>query len=183
MIRLLVDEAGDIKIEERPVATTDVETSFALTPPAASSHNVVRFDDRPIDRSEEFLYHKTTDRSTYEEAIARRVEIDHAHDRDSTYDVLLWNSLGQVTETTRGNLVIEQDGRLLTPPVGAGLLPGTFRQYLLDHGAINEADITQSAVLAASNVYVINSVTGWVRVTIDPESVTEKTTSDRKPVG
>ena len=177
IIRLLVDESGDSKIEEQPIAPTDVERSFGLTPPTTLTDAVIRFDDRPVDRSEEFLYHKTTDRSTYEEAIARRVEIDQAYGQDATYDVLLWNSFGQITETTRGNIVIEQNERLLTPPMSAGLLPGTFRHYLLGHGAITESELTLAAVLQASNVYVINSVRGWVRVTIDPTSVPQEMTS------
>ena len=79
---------------------------------------VVVFDTRPIDRGDEFLRHKTTRRDRYDEARERFPE---------AYDVLLWNRLGQLCESTIANLVVEIDNEYRTPPVEAGLLPGTMR--------------------------------------------------------
>ena len=83
---------------------------------------VVVFDTRPIDRGDEFLRHKTTRRDRYDEARERFPE---------AYDVLLWNRLGQLCESTIANLVVEIDNEYRTPPVEAGLLPGTMRAELL----------------------------------------------------
>ena len=57
--------------------------------------------------------------------------------------------------------MVERDGKLLTPPVQCGLLPGTFRAYLLDRGALVEEPITIEDLKQASRVYVINSVRKW----------------------
>ena len=56
----------------------------------------VRFAPHPIDPSDVFLFHKTTNRAVYERA--RRPDCD---------DVILWNPAGEVTETTIANLVVE----------------------------------------------------------------------------
>ncbi|MFM8007271.1 MAG: aminotransferase class IV, partial [Dolichospermum sp.] len=72
----------------------------------------------PIDSSNIFLYHKTTNRQVYEIAKASFPDCD---------DVLLWNERGEITETCIGNIVVDLNGELLTPPVQCGLLAGTFR--------------------------------------------------------
>ena len=41
-----------------------------------------------------------------------------------------------MTEGTVHNLVIDKDGRLVTPPLNSGLLPGTLRQELLARGVL-----------------------------------------------
>ncbi|HAQ22091.1 MAG TPA: aminotransferase, partial [Acidimicrobiaceae bacterium] len=57
----------------------------------------------PVPSSHEFLYHKTTIREVYDDARARF---------PGAPDVLLFNEVGELTETTIGNLVIELDGAL-----------------------------------------------------------------------
>ena len=39
-------------------------------------------------------------------------------------DVLLFNEKGEVTESTIANMAVEIEGKLCTPPVQCGLLPG-----------------------------------------------------------
>ena len=119
------------------------------------------FDTRPIDRGDEFLRHKTTRRDRYDEARERFPE---------AYDVLLWNRLGQLCESTIANLVVEIDNEYRTPPVEAGLLPGTMRAELLDRGDIVEAMVTYDDLREADRVWLINSVRGWVEIEIDHAS-------------
>ena len=71
----------------------------------------------PIDAADVFLYHKTTHRAVYAAAQAGCREGD---------DVLLYNRLGEVTETTLGNIVVRRGKDLWTPPVTCGLLAGTY---------------------------------------------------------
>ena len=47
------------------------------------------------------------------------------------FDVLLWNEDGELTEFTNGNIVLEIDGTLWTPPIDSGLLAGTYRERLI----------------------------------------------------
>ena len=78
--------------------------------------------------------------------------------------MLLWNERGELTEFTRGNLVVEIDGRRLTPPVSSGLLPGVLRAELLEAGEIEEAVLRREDLGRASRLALINSVRGWIDV-------------------
>lgn len=112
----------------------------------------VCLDTEPIDQRDEFLYHKTTKRDRYEQARARTVGYD---------DTILWNDNFEVTETTIGNLVVSIGGKLLTPPIRSGLLPGTMRAELLANGTIEEAVISIDELRTADEIFMINSVQGW----------------------
>jgi para-aminobenzoate synthetase/4-amino-4-deoxychorismate lyase len=106
----------------------------------------------PVDSANAFLYHKTTHRQVYEAARAACPDCD---------DVLLWNERGEITETCIANVVVELEGELFTPPVQCGLLPGTFRAWLLDQGKMRERVITIEALKQSECIYLINSVRKW----------------------
>ncbi len=108
----------------------------------------------PVDRESVFLYHKTTRREVYERARALRPDADA---------VVLWNREGEVTEATESNIVIVREGIKVTPPVECGLLPGIMRAALLASGEIVEARITREDLREASEVWLINSVRGWMK--------------------
>ena len=78
------------------------------------------------------------------------------------FDILLWNERGEVTEFTRGNVVISLDGKLLTPSLTSGLLPGVLRAELLDQRIISEALVHRGDLAQAEDVWFINSVRGWL---------------------
>lgn len=145
-LRLLVDRKGRIRIETSPNPG-----------PASSRQIIVGVDWQPIDRNDPFLYHKTTNRRTYEEARARNRDTD---------DVILVNQEGRVTETTIANLAVELEGVWWTPPVSDGLLPGTFRAELLAGGGLTERSMTVSDLKEATSVARVNSVRGWEPVEI-----------------
>jgi para-aminobenzoate synthetase/4-amino-4-deoxychorismate lyase len=110
---------------------------------------------QPIDSNNIFLYHKTTDRSVYDNSRKEFPGYD---------DVLLSNERGELTEFTIGNLVVEMDGELFTPPVSCGLLPGTFRGHLLETGQVKERIILLEEIDACSNIFLVNSVRKWQKV-------------------
>ncbi|HOP41535.1 MAG TPA: aminotransferase class IV, partial [Geobacteraceae bacterium] len=70
-------------------------------------------------------------------------------------------------EGANNNIVVNKAGILLTPPVGCGLLSGTFRARLLESGEIEEGILTQSDLVEAEEIYLVNSVRKWRRVRID----------------
>jgi para-aminobenzoate synthetase/4-amino-4-deoxychorismate lyase len=78
-------------------------------------------------------------------------------------DVLLWNERGELTESDSANLAVRLDGRLVTPPVSCGLLPGVFRQWLLDRGELYEQIIRLEDLSRCEEIYLINSVRKWRR--------------------
>jgi len=106
----------------------------------------------PVDSGDVFLYHKTTNRTVYERAKADFPDAD---------DVLLFNERGEITESCIANVVVELDGRKITPPVSCGLLAGTFRGELIAKGEIEEQLITLDDLKRADSVWLINSVRKW----------------------
>jgi para-aminobenzoate synthetase/4-amino-4-deoxychorismate lyase len=106
----------------------------------------------PVDSGDELLRYKTSRRETYARALAAR---------PGFADVVLWNERRELTDTCAGNLVLELDGRKLTPAASSGLLPGTFRAHLLERGEIEEAVLPVDALARAGRLWLINSVRRW----------------------
>ena len=143
-VRLLVARDGALTLESEP-----------LPGPLDSAPLPVALARAPVDRGDPFLYHKTTRRSVYAQALASRPGFE---------DVILFNADGEVTESTRANVVAEVGGALCTPPVSCGLLPGTLRAHLLAAGAVTERVITVDELLSSPRVFLVNSVRGWMPV-------------------
>jgi len=142
-VRLRLARDGRVAIDGSTMGAADTEpVSVVLA-------------SEPIAREDRLLYHKTTQRELYERHLA-------AH--PGRFDVLLWNREGQLTEFTRGNLIVELDGRLCTPPLDCGLLPGTMRAELLDRGAIEERVIALADLDRATGLWFVNSVRGRLAV-------------------
>lgn len=139
-VRLLVAKNGAITLESSEVKQ------------AGGSVNV-KIADEPIDIKDIFLYHKTTNRMVYEKAMEQS---------SGAFDVLLWNEKKEITEFTMGNIVVEVDGSLYTPPVECGLLAGTYREALLEDGVIAEKRILLNELADCSRIWLINSVRKWV---------------------
>jgi para-aminobenzoate synthetase/4-amino-4-deoxychorismate lyase len=112
---------------------------------------------QPIDSSDVFLYHKTSQRTIYDRARAERPDCD---------EVILWNERGEITESCTANVVIDLNGELITPPVDGGLLGGTLRAELLAQGRISERVISIGMFRSARRVWLINSVRQWMEVEI-----------------
>ena len=140
-VRLLVSRDGTFSCEQTLLSldkeSKPVHLALALT---------------PIDPSNRFLYHKTTNRQVYENARKGSPGCD---------DVLLWNERNEITESSIANVVVKLDGELVTPPVSCGLLPGTFRAWLLEHEKVKESVITIESLKLCENIYLVNSVRKW----------------------
>ncbi|HEV2706413.1 MAG TPA: aminodeoxychorismate synthase component I [Pyrinomonadaceae bacterium] len=142
-VRLLVSAEGAVRVECVPLEATPAQplrAALALT---------------PVSRHDRFLFHKTTRRAVYEQRRSAHAGV---------FDVLLWNEEGELTEFTTGNLVIELDGRRVTPPRECGLLAGTLRARLLREGEIEERVLTRADLARATRCWFINGVRGWLEV-------------------
>ena len=144
-IRLLVTKASRVTLEAEALPTADPAPQRVTVAPARA------------DSSNPFLYHKTTNRGLYEAARATCPGYE---------DVLLLNERGEVTESTIANVAVEIDGKLCTPPVQCGLLPGTLRANLLEQGTLIERCITVEQMLRSPGVFLLNSVRGMYRVQV-----------------
>lgn len=143
-VKVSLDRNGKITSEHRPLP----ETKPVLT---------ARLAIEPIDPRNVFLFHKTTNRQVYKSALEAQPNCD---------EVLLFNTENELTEFTIGNLVVEMDGQLLTPPIKCGLLAGTYREYLLETGEIKEQVIYKDDLKKCSKIFMVNSVRKWVEINL-----------------
>ncbi|HEY3473501.1 MAG TPA: aminodeoxychorismate synthase component I [Anaerolineales bacterium] len=143
-VRLLLDRTGQLTCEFHPIGLTE-----DMRPLKAC------LAKESLDRANVFLFHKTTRREVYENALEDVQGLD---------DVLLYNEAHELTEFTIGNLVVELDGRFFTPPVSCGLLAGTFRAHLLETGRVTERTINVNELARCTKIFRINSVRRWQAV-------------------
>ncbi|HHV29506.1 aminotransferase class IV [Acetivibrio mesophilus] len=84
-------------------------------------------------------------------------------------DVIFLNAKGEITETSKSNIFFVHDGRLHTPHLSCGLLPGIIRKWVIektkDLGLLcEEGHYSLETLLCAEEVFVTNSVIGIVPV-------------------
>ncbi len=139
-VRLLVGRGGEVTVEPARLESGSAG-SIRLT-----------VDDRPVDPTDPFLHHKTTNRTVYEEAAARHPDAE---------DVVLWNPSRRVTETSIANLAARFDGVWYTPPTTDGCLAGTLRAEMVEAGDLVERSMTLEELREADEVARFNSVRGW----------------------
>jgi para-aminobenzoate synthetase/4-amino-4-deoxychorismate lyase len=143
-IRLL--PSGDVAVETLPLSPLPEPRRVALA-------------KTPVDPNDVFLCHKTTRRGAYTAAQLSRPDVD---------DVILWNTRGEITESTIANVIVEIDGVRWTPPRTCGLLAGVGRGLLLDSGTVRERVLTVTELKAATRVSLVSALRGEVPATMVP---------------
>jgi para-aminobenzoate synthetase/4-amino-4-deoxychorismate lyase len=138
-VRLLLSPSGATAIEIRPM------------PPHPDEPVAVALAPRPVAPDDFRLAHKTSDRGFYDEA--RRSA--------GTFEILFEDEAGFLTEGSFTSLFVARAGRLLTPPLARGLLPGILRERLIEEGEAEEADLTLADL--ASGFLVGNAARGLIR--------------------
>ena len=73
-------------------------------------------------------------------------------------DALLLNTQGQVAATTIANVFLLKDGRLATPPLSAGILPGIARRKLLALTQAEERELAPAELHDAQALFLTNSL-------------------------
>jgi len=85
--------------------------------------------------------------------------------REGDDDALFLNAAGHLTEATTANLWIVEEGRIVTPPLADGLLPGITRDWLFGLGEeVVEEPVTRSRLAAAAEVFLTGTVKGVMPV-------------------
>jgi para-aminobenzoate synthetase/4-amino-4-deoxychorismate lyase len=145
-VRLLLAEDGKLTIT-------------VAEQPAQKPGSVMRYviSDTRLDSTNAFLFHKTTRRETYDR------EWQHYADTAKADEVLYLNERGELAEGSRTNIFVERGGKLVTPPLASGLLPGVLRSELIASGKAVEDTLSLDDLANAEAVYVGNSVRGLVR--------------------
>ncbi|MFZ5512159.1 MAG: aminodeoxychorismate synthase component I [Pseudomonadota bacterium] len=145
-VRLLLDKAGNPRIEAAPLPAGDEEELAVV------------LARRTVDSRDLFRYHKTTVRHDYEAELAQLPA--------GVFDALFCNERGELCEGARSNLYLSLGGVLHTPPVSAGLLDGVMRRRLLRSQPlpIVERTLHPEDLARAEAVYISNGVRGLRRV-------------------
>jgi para-aminobenzoate synthetase/4-amino-4-deoxychorismate lyase len=137
-IRLLLSRSGAVAIELRPLAAAPGDpVEVALAP-------------LPVSSGDFRLRHKTSDRAFYDEARAAA----------GAFEVVFHGADGFLTEGSFTNIFVEKGGRLVTPPLARGLLPGVLRGRLIDEGKAEEGDLVAADL--AAGFFIGNAVRGLV---------------------
>jgi para-aminobenzoate synthetase/4-amino-4-deoxychorismate lyase len=130
---------------------------FAI--PAVPEQPFVTISAARIDSNSLFRRHKTTQRELYEIEYARAVE-------QGAYEVLFLNEHGRIAEAARHNVFIRKNGKLLTPPIAEGALPGILRQSM--QAELTEQALTLADLKSADAIYIGNAVRGLTAVKLKP---------------
>ncbi len=144
-VRLTVGVGGDAEVGTWAVADEPMRSAWVDPEPLAEAGT-------PL------CVYKTTDRDHYR----RRWDRARGHGAD---EAILVNAQGLVTEGTRTNVWAEVDGRLWTPPLAAGGLPGVYRAHVLaTTPEAGERLLTPADLRRARAVFLSNALRGWMPV-------------------
>ena len=148
LVRMLLAEDGVITVTSTEIALPTKDTVWRFV-----------ISDQRVDEKDPLFYHKTTRRQFYDREMERQKGLTGCD------EVVFLNTRGELTEGTRTTLFLEEDGRLFTPALACGLLPGTLREELLDlpRAAASEVVLTPADLERADRIYLGNSVRGLVR--------------------
>lgn len=141
-VRLTVNHMGEAQCEAYP-----------LSPSA--DHWVVSVAQERLASDDPWLQVKTTRRALYDNV---RAELPSGID-----EMLFLNERDELCEGTITTIFIEHDGMFLTPPLGAGCLPGVLRRALLNDGRAREATLSLNDVTSADQLWVGNALRGLIR--------------------
>lgn len=144
-VRLTLDKRGKITLEHTQIA----DRGFNKTKWRVCIHK------GNVNSKDRFLYHKTTNRQVYTDALNANPGFD---------DVILKNEKNEITESCFGNIIIKKKNEYLTPYYNSGLLNGTMREFLLQRKKVKEAVISESDLYEADKIFIINSVRGFIKL-------------------
>ncbi|MBY0428609.1 MAG: aminotransferase class IV, partial [Alphaproteobacteria bacterium] len=146
-----------IRLELLPSGVANIQS----TPlPAEALSQTLKFviAKEPIHSNNLHLYHKTTARSFLDNPAKAYKE------KAGCDEVVYLNERGEITQGSYMNIFLQQsDGSYLTPPISAGLLPGTFRAEFMSTHQVIEITLTPADVANAKAVYLGNSVRGLLK--------------------
>ena len=123
----------------------EIELSRQILAPLSPSFCKAKLCLQEADLNQSFTYFKTTHRP---------------HLNLDKQEIIYHNAAGELLETSIGNLVLKNNGKLYTPPTSLGILPGIYRQHLLETGQVEEKVLTVPDLDQAETIYGCNAVRG-----------------------
>lgn len=110
-----------------------------------ASYLQAQLTEQKLDLATPFTYFKTSQR-------------DHLGQSD--HEQIFHLPDGSLLETTIGNLVLEIEGQLYTPPAHLPLLDGIYRRHLLETQQVEEKLLTLNDLTDADRIYACNAIRG-----------------------
>ena len=110
-----------------------------------ASYLQAQLTEQKLDLATPFTYFKTSQR-------------DHLSQSD--HEQIFHLPDGTLLETTIGNLVLEIEGQLYTPPAHLPLLDGIYRRHLLETQQVEEKLLTLNDLTDADRIYACNAIRG-----------------------
>ncbi|WP_349368688.1 aminotransferase class IV [Salinarimonas sp.] len=139
--------------------------AFDLAPDATAWRVAVH--ESRVDEGEIWRAHKTNRRELYDEA---REALPEGLD-----EWLFLNGAGEVCEGSITNVFLRREGRLITPPVAAGALPGVLRRALIETGRAIVAPLSLSDLTGSpEGLFVGNSLRGLIPATLVSPGVSDR---------
>jgi para-aminobenzoate synthetase/4-amino-4-deoxychorismate lyase len=148
-VRLSLSQSGQCSIQTAPIHT--------MTTPVR-----VLCGTETTQASDLFLRHKTTIRNRYDQAWRTAEE-------QGAFDMLFFNTNGELTEGARSNVFIKLQGRWYTPPLSCGVLPGVMRTVLLADTTLqaSERPLSLDHLRAAEEIMLCNALRGALPAVLD----------------
>ena len=153
-LRLQLDRHGTLSHRIEAIELPSVQSPQSKEAPYFDEHPTVELAlvQTAVAADDTFLTHKTSRREAYDRA---KEEVPGG------CEPVMFNNLGNVTESAIANIVYQLDGKLFTPPLVDGLLPGVLRDELLDNGVIAERSLPVDELEVVEAFWLINSLRGW----------------------
>lgn len=146
------DSHQDYRLRITISKSGEIELSRQILTPLSPSFCKAKLCLQEADLNQAFTYFKTTHRP---------------HLRLGEQEKIYHNKSGELLETSIGNLVLKINGKLYTPPISQGILPGIYRQHLLETGQVEEKVLTVPDLDQAEAVYGCNAVRGLYELEVN----------------
>ena len=139
-IRMTLSADGDLNLSQKDFVSLD-RPKIMVSP-------------HKLSKKVQYSKHKISRRNFYDKERERLKALTGID------EVIFLNESGKLCEGSFTSIFIEKDGKLLTPALKTGILPGVLRAQLLRSKKARTADLTEDDLLGAKNIYIGNSMRG-----------------------
>ena len=146
------DSHQDYRLRISLSKSGEMELSRQVLTPLSPTFCKAKLCLQEADLNQAFTYFKTTNRP---------------HLSLGEQEIIYHNAAGELLETSIGNLLLKINGKLYTPPTSLGILPGIYRQHLLEIGQVDEKVLTLADLNQAEAVYGCNAVRGLYELKVN----------------
>lgn len=146
-LKVIVSEKNVLfQTKKNPYAETHYEKGFHM-----------RYSDIRRNETSPFVYHKTLN---YGECILEKRKALSMN----INEMIFLNSKGIICEGTACNIFFVKEGKIYTPDLSCGILPGILRDYICKIYDVAEIEIKPSQVSEFEECFVTNSLMGIMPV-------------------